>query len=80
MCSQYFEKILLNRAYFICANVAFGKKKNYHLKKVFDENNDYSKCVINQVLNEVKEKHKASETNVSKESQVSPATNLKHHF
>ena len=35
---------------------------------------------INLVLNEVEEKHKTSVNNVSKESRVSPVTDLKCHF
>ena len=31
-------------------------------------------------MNEIEEKHKTSVNNVSKESQVSPVTDLKHHF
>ena len=41
---------------------------------------DYPKWVINQVLYEIEEKHKTSVNNVSKESQVSPVTELKRHL
>ena len=42
--------------------------------------NDYRKWVLNQLLNEVEEKHKTSLNNVSKKSQVSAETDLKRHL
>ena len=42
--------------------------------------NDYRKWVLNQLLNEVEEKHKTSLNNVSKKSQVSAVTDLKRHL
>ena len=44
------------------------------------EKNGYPKWVINQVLNEVEEKHKTNVNNVSEKSQVSPVTDLKRHL
>ena len=61
----------LDLAYLICSNIALRRKEIDHLKKVFHEKNDYPKWIINQVLNEVAEKHKISVNNVSEESQVS---------
>ena len=52
------------------------KKEIDHLKKVFHGKNDYPKWAINQVLNEVEEKHKTSVNNISEESEVSPVTDL----
>ena len=57
-------KTLVDRAYLICSNITLRKKEIDHLKKVFHEKNDYPKWVINQVLNEVEEKHKTSVNNV----------------
>ena len=70
-------KTLAERAYLICSSIALSKKEIDHLKKVFHEKNDYPKWVIHQVLNEVEEKHKTSVNDVSKESKVSPVTDLK---
>ena len=56
------------------------QRKKSIIKKVFYKKNDYPKWVINQVLNEVEEKHKISVNNVSEESQVSPVTDLKRHL
>ena len=70
----------MDRAYLICSNIALRKKEIDHLKRVFHERNDYPTWVINQVLNAVEEKHKTSVNNVSEESQVSPATDLKRHI
>ena len=70
---------LVDRAYQILPNITLRKKEIDHLKKVFHEKNDYPKWVINQVLNEVEEKHKTN-VNVSAESQVSPVTDLKRHL
>ena len=61
----------LDLAYLICSNIALRRKEIDHLKKVFHEKNDYPKWIINQVLNEVAERHKISVNNVSEESQVS---------
>ena len=72
-------KTLVVRSYLICSNT-LRKKEIDHLKKVFHEKNDYPKWVINQVLNEVEEKHQTSVNNVSEESQVSPVTELKRHL
>ena len=63
-----------------CSNIALRKKEIDHLKKVFHEKNDYPKWIINQVLNEVEEKHKTSVNNVSEESQVSLVTVLKRYL
>ena len=57
-----------------------GKKEINHLKKIFHEKINYPKWVINQVLNEVEEKHKISVNNFSEESQVFPVTDLKRHL
>ena len=73
-------KTLADRAYLICSSIALRKKEIDHLKKVFNENNDYPKWVINQVVNEVEEKHRNSVNNVSEESKFSPVTDLKRHF
>ena len=73
-------KTLVDRAYFICSNIALRKKEIDHLKKVFHEKNDYPNWVINQLLNEVEENHKTSVNNVSEERQVSPVTDLKLHL
>ena len=73
-------KTLADRAYLICSSIALRKKEIDHLKKVFNEKNDYPKWVINQVVNEVEEKHKNSVNNVREESKVSPVTDLKRHF
>ena len=71
---------LANCAYLICSSIALRKKEVDHFKKVFHEKNDYPKWVINQVLNEVEEKHKTNVNNVSEESKVSPVTDLKRHL
>ena len=71
---------LADRAYLICSSIALRKKEVDHFKKVFHEKNDYPKWVINQVLNEVEEKHKTNVNNVSEESKVSPVTDLKRHL
>ena len=73
-------KTLVDRACLICSNIALRKKEMTHLKKVFHEKNDYPKWVINQVLNEVEEKHHTSVNNISEEWQVSPVTDLKCHL
>ena len=73
-------KTLAERAYLICSSIALSKKEIDHLKKVFHEKNDYPKWVIHQVLNEVEEKHKTSVNDVSKESKVSPVTDLKRYL
>ena len=73
-------KTLGDRAYLICSNIYFKKKEIDRLKKVFDEGNDYPKRVIFHVLNEIKEKYKTNLNNVSRESQVSPVTDLKHQL
>ena len=54
---------LADDAYLLCSSIALRKKEIAHLKKEFDEKNDYPKWVINQVLNEVEEKHKTSVNN-----------------
>ena len=61
-------------------SVALRKKQIDPLKKVLHEKNDYLNWVINQVLNEVEEKHKTSVNNVSEQSKFSPVTDLKRHF
>ena len=73
-------KTLAHRGYLIYSSIAISKKEIDHLKKVFDEKNDYPKWIINQVLNEVEEKLKTSVNNVSEESKVSPETDLKQHL
>ena len=73
-------KTLVDRTYVICSNITLRKKEMDHLKKFFHEKDDCSKWVINQVLNEVEEKHKTSVNDVSEESQVSPVTDLKRHL
>ena len=73
-------KTLADRAYLIYSSIALRKKEIDHLKKVFHEKNDYHKWVINQVLNEVEEKHKTSLNNVSEESKVFSVTDLKRHL
>ena len=73
-------KTLAECAYLICSSIALRKKEIGHLKKVFHEKNDYPEWVINQVLNEVEEKHKTSVNNISEESKVSPVTDLKRHL
>ena len=73
-------KTRADRAYLICSSIAFWKKEIDHLKKVFHEKNDYRKWVINQVLNEVEEKHKTSVNNIRKKSNVSPVADLKRHL
>ena len=73
-------KILVDRIYFIYSNSALRKKEIDHLKKVFHEKNGHTKWVINQVLNDVGENHKTNVNNVTEESLVSPATDLKHHL
>ena len=67
------------RGHLICSNIALRKKEIEHLKKVFHKKFNYLKWAINQVLNEVKLKHKSSVNNVSEESHFSPVTDLKHH-
>ena len=73
-------KTLVDRPYFIYSNIALTKKEIDHLKKLFHGMNDYRKWVLNQLLNEVEEKHKTSVNNVSKKSQVSAVTDLKRHL
>ena len=73
-------KTLADRAYLICLSLALRKKQIDPLKKVLHEKNDYLNWVINQVLNEVEEKHKTSVNNVSEQSKFSPVTDLKRHF
>ena len=73
-------KTLAECTYLICSSIALRKKEIGHLKKVFHEKNDYPEWVINQVLNEVEEKHKTSVNNVSEESKLSPVTDLKCHI
>ena len=75
----YLIKTLADHAYIVCSGIAL-RKKEIDLKKVFHEKNDYPKRVINQVLNEVEEKHKTSVNNVSKAVGVSPVTDLKRHL
>ena len=74
------SKTLADRAYLICSRIALKKKEIDHLKKKFNRKNYYPKSVINQVLNKVEEKHKASVNNVGEESQVSFLTDLKRHL
>ena len=74
------SKTLADRAYLICSSIALKKKEIDHLKKKFNRKNYYPKSVINQVLNKVEEKHKASVNNVGEESQVSFLTDLKRHL
>ena len=73
-------KTLAYRAYIICSSIALKKKEVDHLKKLFHEKNDYHKLVINQVLNEVEEKHKTNVNNVGEELKVFPVTDLKRHL
>ena len=68
---EYLICSLVERAYLICSNIALRNKEIDDLNKVFHKKSHYPKWVINQVLNEVEEKHKTSVNNVSKESQVS---------
>ena len=68
---------LVDRGYLIFSNIAHRKKEIDRLKEVLHEKFDYLNRVINQVLNEVKQKHKTSVNNVNEESQVSPVTELK---